>query len=67
MIKTDSLGYLEKIILTNQNTDEYVSIIPSFGRNICELVLKKRGVLHSIIDGDKSAKELFDNCCYREN
>lgn len=64
-IKTDYLGDLEIIILTNQNTNEYVTIIPSFGGNICELVLKKGGVLYSIIDGDKSAKELIDNCCYR--
>ena len=43
---------LDRLKLLNQDTGEYVSIIPRFGSNINELVLNKQGNLHSIIDGN---------------
>ncbi len=46
-------------------TQEYVSIIPSFGGHVNELILKKNGALHSIIDGAKTIEELVANPYYK--
>ena len=42
----------DKLKLSNPASGEYLSIIPSLGGNLHELVLLKNGTLHSIIDGD---------------
>ena len=43
---------LKRLKLLNEHTGEYVSIIPRFGSNINELILKKRETLYDIIDGN---------------
>jgi len=57
----EDFGGIEKIKLSNSNTGEYVSIIPSFGGNLNELVLLKKKKLHEIIDGDRSVSGLEGN------
>src|ERR1700740_1987524 len=42
----------DKLKLSNPASGAYMSIIPSLGGNLHELVLLKSGTLHSIIDGD---------------
>jgi len=57
----EKFGNFTKVKLLNNNDGEYVSIIPEFGANINEIILKKRGELFSIIDGDKNFTELVEN------
>ena len=52
---------VEKIKLFNPLNGEYVSIIPSCGANLNELVLLNNGSLHSIIAGDVSMESLCGN------
>ena len=44
---------LERLKLLNEQSGEYVSIVPRFGSNINELVLKKNDALYDIIDGNR--------------
>ena len=43
-----------------------MSIIPEFGANVNELVLRNREGLFSIIDGDKYFEQLIKNKFFRE-
>jgi len=45
---------IEKVMLINTASGEYLSIIPSYGGNINELVLRKGDQLHELIAGDKN-------------
>lgn len=64
-VKRDAFGPNERYVLLNQKTKEYVSVIPSFGGHVNELILKKKGVLFSIIDGPKTIEELIANPYYK--
>lgn len=57
-ITTENFFGIEKIKLSNPATGEYLSLIPSFGGNINELVLEKSGQLHSITAGDTALETL---------
>lgn len=57
-IKTDYFEELEIVRLVNTVSQEYVSIIPSFGGNIHELVLQKETILYDILYTNKSKAEL---------
>lgn len=58
-------GHLKRYILKNVDTEEYVSIIPSFGGNVNELVLKKKETPYHIIDGANTSKELLEDGRYK--
>ena len=64
-IRNESFAPFEKYILQNQLTGEYVSIIPDFGGNVNELMLKKENKLYSILDGNETAKELINDTIYK--
>lgn len=57
-IKTDYFEGIEIIKLINIVSEEYASIIPSFGGNIHELVLQKNNILHDVIYTNKNKEEL---------
>jgi len=57
-IQSDRFHDIEKLMLINKDTGEYLSVIPSVGGNIQELVLRKGSVFYSIIAGDKQADSL---------
>ncbi len=59
-ILTEKFGDFTKVKILNCKSGEYVSIIPEFGANINELILKKNK-LFSIIDGAKNFSELINN------
>ncbi len=65
VIKKETFGPYERYVLLNQETQEYVSVIPSFGGHMNELILKENGVLYSIIDGAKTIEELIANPYYK--
>lgn len=48
----------EKIKLVNTRSGEFLSVIPSYGGNINELVLYKDEGLHPLIAGDSTTEEL---------
>ncbi len=64
-IRNEPFGPFEKYILQNLHTGEYASIIPDFGGNVNELVLKKKEKLYSVLDGNKTAKELIKDEAYK--
>jgi len=57
-IQRKYLDDIEVISIVNRDTEEYVSIIPSFGGNINELMLSKNGTRYSVIAGDRYADSL---------
>ncbi len=65
VVKKDAFGPHERYVLLNHETQEYVSVIPSFGGHVNELILKKNGLLHSIIDGANTIEELIANPYYK--
>jgi aldose 1-epimerase len=65
VINKNAFGPNERYVLLNQKTQEYVSVIPSFGGHVNELILKENGVLHSIIDGATTNEELIANPYYK--
>ncbi len=58
IVSEDFFG-IEQLKLVNELTEEYLSLIPSFGGNIHELALAKEGQLHSIIAGDEQLASLY--------
>jgi aldose 1-epimerase len=64
-IRNEPFGPFEKYILQNLLTGEYVSIIPAFGGNVNELVLKKKDKLYSILDRNKTAQDLIKDATYK--
>ena len=60
-IRKEEFGNFDKYILSNKNTNEYISIIPSFGANINSVVLIHNNQLFSIIDGDETYESLMKN------
>ena len=57
-IRTEHLSGIQKLKLVNEQSGEYLSVVPVFGGNLNELVLQKNGKLHSVIDGDKALETL---------
>jgi len=66
-IETKKESELTTIILKNTNTGEYISIVPKYGGNISELVLKKNDKLYSIIAGYKTIEEFEAHEYYRNS
>jgi aldose 1-epimerase len=50
-----------KLILSNIETGEYLSIIPFIGANTNDLVLQKEGKLYNILAGEKTYGKLLTN------
>ncbi|OIO81776.1 hypothetical protein AUJ84_00055 [Candidatus Pacearchaeota archaeon CG1_02_32_132] len=59
-VKKERFGKFVKFKLINSETREFVSIIPSFGANVNEIVLKKCQLI-SILDGDKTPSDMLNN------
>ncbi len=57
-IERKNFDGIEKVMLINKLSGEYLSIIPSYGGNVNELVLRKGDRLHELIAGDKTIEEL---------
>lgn len=64
-IKEDINGGLETITIQNAATMEYVSIVPDFGGNVNELVLRKNGRLHPIIDGNQNISDFGGKAVFK--
>lgn len=60
-IKKEQIGKLNKYKLFNTETGEYFTVIPSFGANINEIVLKKNNQLVSIIEGESKEESILEN------
>lgn len=60
-IARENFEGLEKIKLYNGELGEYVSIIPTYGGNIQELVLYKNNELYSLIEGSQTLASLSGN------
>lgn len=67
MIIKEKFGKFTKIKILNEKTREYVSIIPEYGANVNELVLKKtkKNKHYSIIEGDKDYNSIIKNEWFR--
>jgi hypothetical protein len=55
------LGAFDKIVMHNRMTGEYACVIPEYGANVNEIVLRKGGALYSIIDGSQGQGSLVRN------
>ncbi len=55
-ILSEEQNGLERIKIINSASDEYISVVPEFGANVNEIVLRKNGKLYNIIDGNKNRK-----------
>jgi len=63
-IQTEKFGEFTRKRIINDKTDEYISIIPEYGGNVSEIVLKKNGMLFSILDGYKTYEDLINDKAY---
>ncbi|HSZ73041.1 MAG TPA: aldose 1-epimerase [Cytophagaceae bacterium] len=52
-IRPEEFQGIERLKLLNEESGEFVSIVPAYGGNINELVLRKNSRLHSLIAGDQ--------------
>ena len=48
---------LNRLLILNKVSQEYVSIIPAFGANVNELMLRKGNKLHAVLAGNKTAED----------
>lgn len=64
-IDDEKFGKLTKVKLVNIESREHVSVIPGFGANVNEIVLGKKELNYSILDGAKNYSELIKNKWYK--
>ncbi len=64
-LQQEHFGNFTLFKLINNNTGEYFSVIPEFGANINQLVLKSRDKNFSILDGAENYDELLENKRYK--
>ena len=64
-IDDEKFGKFTRIKLVNTNSMERVSVIPDFGANVNEIVLSKKALNYSILDGAKNYSELIKNEWYK--
>ena len=64
-IDDEKFGKFTRIKLVNTNSKEHVSVIPDFGANVNEIVLSKKALNYSILDGAKNYSELIKNEWYK--
>ena len=64
-IDDERFGKFTRLKLVDTNSKEYVSIIPEFGANVNEIVLSKKSICYSILDGAKNYSELIKNEWYK--
>lgn len=57
----ESFGEFKKIKIINNRTNEFISIIPKFGANLNQIILRKNMTTYSIISGSKNYKEMIKN------
>ncbi len=55
---------LTRLKIVNEKTGEYVSIIPQYGANINELVLRNKSGLYSVLDGNKKNEDFAGGGIY---
>lgn len=58
-VKEEALGNYKEIFLKNNQTGEYVSVIPDFGATINQIALSKNGKVYELVDGCKTSEELL--------
>jgi aldose 1-epimerase len=58
-ITEEPLGRISQLVLKNNSTGEYVSIIPSFGATINQIALKKGDKVYELVEGCKTYEELM--------
>lgn len=56
---------LASLKLLNTLTNEYVSILPDFGGNVNELVLRKDNKNHQILDGNLTRMDIFQDDLFK--
>ncbi len=66
-IKQLPFGNAHKIILKNEETGEFASILPEYGANLHELHLEKGGKLFSVLDGVQTEDEAKKNEGYKSS
>lgn len=64
-IDEEKFGKLTRLKLVNIESREHVSVIPGFGANVNEIVLSKKELNYSILDGAKNYSELIKNKWYK--
>ena len=64
-IDEEKFGKITRVKLVNTISNEHVSVIPDFGANVNEIVLSKKSVSYSILDGAKNYSELIKNEWYK--
>jgi len=53
-IREEKRGGLDRLLVVNNENGEYISIIPDFGANVNEIMLKKGNFLHAVLAGNQS-------------
>ncbi len=66
-IKNEPIGEFDKVLITNNVTNEYVAVIPSSGGSVTELVLRKDSKIQNIICGCDSYAKLIENKRFRSS
>ena len=61
----ETFNDLVSIVLKNNETNEYLRVIPEFGGNINELALQSNQNLIQVIDGYKNKKDFIENRGYK--
>ncbi len=56
---------IDRLKILNKRTGEYVSIVPQFGANVNEIVLKEGDKLYGIIDGNKNSASFKNMGIYK--
>jgi len=64
-IQHDSFLSYDRVKLINSETDEYITVIPSLGGVLHEMVLAIKGDLFNVINNYHTEKDLVDNISYR--
>ena len=64
-IEDEKFGKFTRVNLVNTTSKEHVSVIPGFGANVNEIVLSKKSLSYSILDGAKNYSELIKNEWYK--
>jgi len=61
----DFAGGVTKVTVRNRQTGASFSVVPEFGGNVCELVLKGGGRLHSVVRGYVQRDDFLHDNTYR--
>ncbi len=64
-IKTSIIDNIRLIKLVNLKTQEYISIVPDFGGNVNEIILRKDSCNYSILEGNTKIADICESELFR--